>query len=183
MKPILFSGPMVRAILEGRKTQTRRVMKPQPPDKMLATEKSRTLLAAVAAPYKPGDILYVREKWCNINKPGISPEYYYFAETKYAEDYDSTEWKWRPSIHMPRAAARLFLRVTDVRVERVQEIGELDAIAEGFQEIYPGEEINEFIKLWDTLNAKRGYGWAANPWVWVYTFERTDPPGVREATP
>jgi hypothetical protein len=85
------------------------------------------------------------------------------------------KWKKKPSIFMPRAAARLFLRVKNVRAERLQDISEEDAIAEGVDGIEPGELFFNFIALWNSLNAKRGYGWEANPWVWVYTFERSVP--------
>ena len=100
---------------------------------------------------------------------------------------------WRPSIHMPKEAARLFLRVTDVRVERLQDIKNADLRAEGIPIPFLPQELNsqfnrlgaindckqareEFMSLWDSLNAARGYGWTSNPWVWVYTFERTEKP-------
>ncbi len=139
--PILFNTAMVRALLEERKSATRRVIKPQPPidfrypqaddpkswwwtdkdgdDDMMGWWPSYD--NGLIPPCEPGDILYVRETWCNVNKPEYEPEYYYFADTKYVEDYDPHEWTWRPSIHMPKEAARIFLRVKSVRAEKLQE--------------------------------------------------------------
>jgi len=165
MKPIIFCTPMVQAILEGRKTQTRRVIKPQPDAGLMPNK--------YAAPYKPGDILWVRETW----KPDYHDEdgYCYKADGD-REMYPNNLLHWRPSIHMPRAAARIFLRVTDVRAERVQDISAEDAHSEGIACIH--DEISEcaaFAALWDEINAKRDggrYAWERNPWVWAYTFER-----------
>ncbi len=141
VSPILFNTDMVRAILDGRKTVTRRVMKPQP----LFRAHRKFIFADEECPkkwencddiidtyqYQPGDILYVRETWCNVNIEGVEPEYYYYADVHICEDYNRTEWKWRPSIHMPKAAARIWLKVTDVRAERLQDIGEDGVNAEG----------------------------------------------------
>jgi len=216
IKPILFSTPMVQAILDGRKTMTRRVVKfpryiRDDGERLILLEDGggysddwtiKSLLANghMSQPYSPSDILWVRETWCNINKPEFAPEYYYKADAINAEDYDSTEWKWRPSIFMPRESARTWLRVTDVRVERVQDITENDAMAEGCSGVVceHSNSINggcsdcmntgwleppelEFMDLWDSLNAKRGYGWDANPWVWVISFKQCEMPP--EATP
>lgn len=185
IKPILFSAPMVQAILDGRKSMTRRIIRDTDGlhDEEVTQRKPR---------YQPGDILWVRETWCNINKTGIEPEYYYKADSIAAEDYDSTEWKWRPSIFMPREAARIWLRVTDVRCERVQEITKDDAWSEGvgssdpfdyqepdwYAENTPNTDytISTFAGLWESLNAKRGYSWDSNPWVWVISFERCEKP-------
>jgi len=173
-RPILFSGPMVRAVLSGAKTQTRRVIKPQPPADGSAKEWTWAIdsdapspalgwrddaigACAAVCPYgQPGDLLWVRETWCP------RPEGY-----GYRADDDPTNQprKWGPSIFMPRAASRLTLRLTEVRVERVQDISQADAVAEGTQ----GKA--SFALLWDALNAKRGYGWASNPFVWVLSFE------------
>jgi hypothetical protein len=204
-KPILFSTPMVRAIMEDRKTKTRRDCNPQP---VINLDDKRQVIIPVnrmhgmidtlgfysvedyiksKARYQVGDILWVRETWCNINKPGIDPEYYFYADAIQAEDYDSSEWKWKPSIHMPRKAARIFLRVTNVWVERLQDITEEDAKAEGIgMPLFRIDEIEDygyvecFKRLWDGLNEKRGYEWEKNPWVWVYTFERCEKPGGTE---
>lgn len=124
--PILFNTDMVRALLEERKSVTRRVVKfPVGMTGRLPPSGARDYLyypgGIMRSPYEYGDILYVRETWCNVNKPEYEPEYYYFADTKYVEDYCPSEWKWRPSIHMPKEAARIFLKVKSTRAERLQE--------------------------------------------------------------
>ena len=178
MKPILFNTEMIRAILEGRKTVTRRKVKflrgwnP----KFTGYISDGALLygsnniPAVKAPYRPGDILWVRETWCeSLGKAG---KYFYRAYAgprdemkEYAHSFNH----WCSSIHMPREAARIFLRVTGVRVERLQEIDDPGVVAEGL-------EIGcYFDELWDsTIKAadRPTYGWEANPWVWVIEFER-----------
>lgn len=179
MKPILFSTEMVRAILDGRKTQTRRVINPQYAEKSDGTREPLDKYAAdgilaECGKYVRGDILWVRESFC--------PRYFDDGRPAYKADYDGgrigdvvPEPKWKPSIHMPRTAARLFLRVTDVRAERVQDISYDDGAiwAEGIPATHDrNSEIRHFIELWDSLNARRGFGWDANPWVWVYEFER-----------
>ena len=192
--PIIFSGPMVRAILDGRKTQTRRVIKPQPEivDKEPRYRKNTWALWSdkipkykggliVSCPYgKPGDLLYVKETW----RPIASSEQLLYR----ADIYNVMAWdefgKWHPSIHMPRWASRITLEITDVRVERVQEISEENAIAEGMQGDIYGEDMGisprvdshsvriNFMDLWDSINLKRGYGWDVNPWVWVLGFKK-----------
>ena len=177
-RPIIFSTPMVEAILAGQKTQTRRVMRPQPVWREASDGRSDTSFG----PYQVGDTLWVRETFANMALPGYDPIWTYKAG---APSTDVEGWmppgvKWRPSIHMPRAAARLFLRVTRVRVERLQEMGPKDAIAEGVfsaPDRYHVDGVNpypvaSFSELWDSLNAKRGYGWSVNPWVYVIEFER-----------
>lgn len=211
-KPILFSGEMVRAILEGRKTQTRRVVKPQPHkdanvcllrDGVLQTYEDRASGRrhifeegqGVKCPYgRPGDLLWVRETWATTEvwdnvKPSNLP--IKGVPIWYCDD-DFDEYKKRPSIFMPRWASRITLRVTDVRVERIQDISEADAVAEGLESFtynygrnvstarmyrvsgdeggYPTAR-EAFENLWDSINARRGYGWDVNPWVWVVTFE------------
>ena len=205
MKPILFSTPMVQAILDGRKTQTRRVIKiDDAPENwnisIAGTSIVRTEPYDVKLPrYAAGDILWVRETFfcepctedcagrndeneCPFNRVGNKC---YGYKTQYAGGRCDGV-KWRPSIHMPREAARIFLRVKTVRVERLQDITPKDAWDEGCRigNSFPWEEhIPElqqqcrdilFIQLWDSLNAKRGYGWDANPWVWVIEFEREE---------
>lgn len=177
MKPILFNTDMVRAILEGRKTVTRRVAKVQ--DQSCSFSGMKYLDGAYAvfakgrstgwemvkAPYQSGDILYVRETWAVTDG-----EFYYRADTPIFTPWEVD--KWRPSIHMPKEAARIFLRVTDVRVERLQSITAEDIFREGVQAEY---YIPAFHDLWDsTLKPKDRdmYGWAANPWVWVIAFEK-----------
>ena len=184
MKPILFNTEMVRALLEGRKTVTRRVVKPQPPATSVVRKRGCAwewsfwadcdMGHLMSPPCQPGDTLWVRETWngdwCN--------HYIYKADggSAKAAGY-AAEPKWHPSIHMPKEAARLFLRVTDVRVERLQALSHEDAEQEGCwcDEGGLAMPTDKFADLWDsTLKpADRPlYGWDANPWVWVIEFER-----------
>ena len=192
-RPILMSGPMVRAILEGRKTQTRRVIKVQPVQSktdpavygwggedgcFYATTDTDDLVCPYGV---PGDRLWVRETW-TVH----FPQYIKDADepTCYRADYSNKELRetllpsWRPSIHMPRARCRLVLEVTGVRVERLQAISDADALAEGVEHlpqcVGPGiDHRTSYVALWDSLNAKRA-PWASNPWVWVVEFRRLD---------
>ncbi len=191
IKPILFNTEMVRAILEGRKTVTRRVVKPQPervpipiPDEKywLGCFAGDDKCRAIKPPYRPGDILYVRETFCRQSSEEYPFVYKASVETPAA-------WKWCPSIHMPREAARIFLRVTDVRGERLMDITPEQAIKEGvidpehrpyiqYEQVGQLEQYarnNVFPKIWSSTikPADRSlYGWKANPWVWVIGFER-----------
>lgn len=205
MKPILFNTEMIRAIMDGRKTVTRRVVK-MPASATAKTADRVSLDNGVAhfswswaeeftgfdvkMPYHPGDILYVRETWYKD-----SGRYMYRAnysdKEKFYRNGKEVIIKWCPSIHMPKVAARLFLRVTGVRVERLQDITEEGATAEGADRAYPytdpvtGETSymqddnathrGGFSCVWDSTikPADRDlYGWAANPWVWVIELER-----------
>jgi len=201
---------MVRAILEGRKYQTRRVVNPRPSGidhrlgRLLAGGKKNlrgqfglfykvigqgvALTEMTACPYgNVGDLLWVREHWCwriefDDFPPRDIPHYagasvWYFATD---EEYCATHpepGRWRRSFHMPRWASRLTLRITDVRVERVQDISQRDVFAEGLSNrdmntVYGGGSAVEcFSVLWDSINAARGFGWEQNPWVWALTFE------------
>ena len=196
-KPILFSAEMVRAILDGRKTQTRRVMKPQPPLHTFSRYPSERLSIKtdggqfVHCPYgKPGDSLWVRETWCSFpaSAPdGMGQNVYYRASQKNTELSQEVMLqngiKWRPSIFMPRWASRITLKITDVRVERLQDITPADCKAEGVFIPHPvsptaeealrhlAEYKNAFEKLWDGINSKRGYPFSSNSWVWVVCFE------------
>lgn len=199
MKPIIFSTPMVQAILDGKKTQTRRVIKPQPiwdngfwkwagaawSDNIKRVTPVPYHSMYNNAPYRPGDVLWVRETWCeygNIHNPHMG--YWYKAsgiEQPYMDSVKFKMCKWRPSIHMPREAARIFLRVKTVRVERLQDITEDEAIKEGAKAYGPNNCSGTsariaFAELWDNLNEKRGYGWESNPWVWVIEFEMINKP-------
>jgi hypothetical protein len=198
MKPIVFSTPLVRAILDGRKTQTRRVIKPQPKGKTAKFEYGKLTeysmigscwneTASRKPRYNVGDVLWVQETWRPAFQKYQSAKYMYRADFLddgvYIQGGQETPIRlamWRPSIHMPREAARLFLRVTDVRAERLCEISEEDARAAGCVGRWFGEPedgasaLDKFAALWDVVYAKRGYGWDANPFVWVYTFERAD---------
>jgi hypothetical protein len=191
MKPIIFSTPMVQAILDGRKTQTRRVINPSRkqinfmgdmdirslvrPDEsteewLQLRSENGSPVTCIKVPYQPGDILWVRETWSRDE----NGEYVYRTNYGTTEDdsFPPSMFKWKPSIHMPREAARIFLRVKTVRVERVQDITAHDAIREGMESEIPFDTVDEFKELWNNLNAKRGYGWESNPWVWVVKFER-----------
>ncbi len=174
-KPILFSGPMVKAILEGRKTMTRRVIKFNASGRVQAHGKQWHIddsNVVLGAPYQPGDHLWVRETWVHI-EPDIHP--------MYRADYKSTTqlaqlalgFKWRPSIFMPRWASRITLEVTGVRAERLQEITETDAISEGVKggSCHPDFWVGAFRDLWDSINGKK-HPWESNPYVWVYEFRR-----------
>lgn len=198
-RPILFSGPMVRAILAGGKTQTRRAVKPQPKaihavhgDASLTTERIfRSGDGRIHCPYgQPGDRLWVRETWFREPHPselGLKyedmPHTWAFACEKagtyrYRADPCSEividGRQWRPSIHMPRAACRLVLEVTDVRVQRLQALSEADACAEGVgSPITRDCKVPKFAALWESIN---GAGtWDEDPWVWAITFQRVTP--------
>ena len=191
MKPILINTDMVRAILEGRKTVTRRVVKPQPPAGVTRLEHGaapgrwrspgKDVWVEIRAPYQPGDILWVRETWAHPSRTeidaGTDPEFYlYKADRLHAAAWD----KWHPSIHMPREAARIFLRVTGVRVERLREMASDDVFMEGVFPTSSAENIwDRWRFVWDrTIRPKdrATYGWDANPWVWVIEFERIRKP-------
>lgn len=171
MKPILFNTTMVQAILEGRKTVTRRVMKPQPKGQPYRMKYSSCWPGYFAdsgsdgvfrPPYNPGDVLYVRETFVQV----AAHIYWYKADSPVQNIL------WRPSIHMPKQAARIFLQVKDVRVERLQDITEDGKTAEG---MHAGWQHYNFYELWDSTikPADRAYyGWESNPWVWVIEFER-----------
>lgn len=154
-RPILFSGPMVRAIREARKTQTRRVVKEIDPDEFVSSNEADNL--ALCCPYGAvGDRLWVRETW-----QGNQGDIRYGADGDSLHGYNG----WRPSIFMPRWASRITLEVTGVRVERVQEISEEDAQAEGVAHRC------DYKVVWDAINGKK-YPWSSNPWVWVIEFKR-----------
>lgn len=181
MKPILFNTDMVRSILEGRKTVTRRVVKPQPDGQpVLMGEDScwpghfaiQGTEKVIRPPYRPGDILWVRETWAK----SMAGTFMYRADDKtIVIDH------WHPSIHMPREAARIFLRVTGVRAERLQELTLKDAAMEGMDLRDP--MFTKFVELWNSTvpnhpnKFKRyPYCWEDNPWVWVIEFERIRKP-------
>jgi hypothetical protein len=187
-KPIIFSTDMVRAILEGRKTQTRRILRPRPvkypiqpvlldiqPDEGARfsygpDRDGNPIIGLKVKPhYNKGDSLWVRETWRVHSSDEGTCCYEYKADGK-------TKGTWRPSIHMPRSAARIYLKVSNVRAERLQNITIDDAIAEGVQDLHVYSDdglISTYKRLWDSLNGMRiGYAWDDNPWVWVYEFER-----------
>jgi len=207
--PILFNTEMVRAILDGRKTCTRRLVRFLPGENpqwtgyikdglMLYNGKNEPCIRK--APYQPGDILYVRETWQYLyeldgNEQVIEDtgKYYYAATDtipfntyvdKNGVRHDHAPW--RPSIHMPKEAARIWLKVTNVRVERLQDITVEDALAEGMDkyirlngELDENSIITSFIGIWNSTIKKSDldrYGWEANPYVWVIEFEVCDKP-------
>ena len=195
-KPILFSGPLVRAIIEGRKTQTRRVIKPDWYRCLDLSDADDVAKAFARCPYgEPGDQLWVRETWSvHSIYDSLPPRYInQCPKVSYWADGNPEGLKVRQSIFMPRWASRIDLLVTGIRVERVQDISWQDAIAEG---VVPGScpccfravngctdcmdtgfaenPVDEFSMLWDGINKKRGFGWESNPWVWCVDFERID---------
>lgn len=200
-KPILFSTPMVKAILEGRKTMTRRIFK-NPMKKYigyrnrcagLLDETSKPLTEKefyeLYSPYTKGDVLWVRETWSVIDWPDGT------TARKYETVYKATppvrypyKIKWAPSIHLMKNKARLFLKVESVHVERLHAITETDAEKEGVEKIplfIPGGKYSKgmipqasykagFYKIWEELNGKREFGWDRNPWVWAIEFIRVE---------
>jgi hypothetical protein len=190
-RPILFSGPMVRAILDGRKTQTRRVLTPQPNEQGLYDGISA---CHRALPWMVGDRLWVRERGA-ISASKQAFVHYVGNEPSLDAGRDSSIWPRSPdgtpykpcvSIHMPRWASRLKLEVTDRKVERLQDISEADARAEGADPVHmqpggqtgdPGDGwisyIEDFRRIWQTINGPGA--WAANPWVVAISFRRVLP--------
>lgn len=200
MKPILFNTEMVRAILEGRKTVTRRVVKlpshvvPQynglytlyAEGTCYENQHLEQLTQYIKSPYQVNDILWVRETWRELIRPIGEPKDYAYKADVHNAMMSVFNGLWRPSIHMPKEAARIFLRVTGVRVERLQDIcnrGSLQdhvtnitreglqyqAVMENYQKL-----IDDFKQLWDSTIKKdqlKTYGWKANPFVWVIEFE------------
>ncbi|MDN7814854.1 hypothetical protein [Burkholderia vietnamiensis] len=218
-RPILFSGPMVRAILEGRKTQTRRVMKHQPPDDVAPITAARyhptivdrhgdeapgpEIFGAFSddgdwgckSPFgEPGDRLWVREThlaWWKLDEANPAGPRVFSHVAAYAADGYELEpgERWIPSIHMLRAASRITLEITDVRAERLQEISEADALAEGSEAIcitfrddadgkphliksLGGPYRDGYRILWEQINGAGS--WDANPWVWAIEFRRIE---------
>lgn len=209
--PILFNTDMVQAILDGRKTVTRRLVKKSqcmllnkknpsklkkedlyaPFDGMTDTE---IIASTYKSPYQPGDILYVRETWHKYTKrvghgENCRLQEFYGYKASIANSEDANK-KWHPSIHMPKEAARIWLEVTNVRAEKLQDMELDDFLSEGVT-VLP-EAFNDpenayqqakeaFKSIWDSTikQADRGrYGWAADPWVWVIEFERCEKPGI-----
>lgn len=182
-RPILFTGPMVRAIQAGRKTQTRRLLKlPLDAHPPCNHDSGVDLMKMYKCPYGvPGDRLWVRETFAWSGYACDQEEVLWRADQEYTlEERGGSPWK--PSIHMFRWASRINLEVTKVSVERVQDISEEDSLSEGIEGagtcygITP-EEVNklQFKYLWNFINEKRGFGWDKNPWVWVVEFKEVKP--------
>lgn len=176
--PILFSEKMVRAILAGKKSQTRRVVKQNPKGKIPFTDE-------LPCPYGlTGDILWVREKWQAQNTSGLwwhqvprneRPLWNWAFTNPVEPAFKAIPPRWIPSIHMPRMACRIELEITQLRIERLNSISESDAIAEGCQAwIENGQvvdtAVSDYAHLWNEINLERGYSWQSNPLVWVVTF-------------
>lgn len=219
IKQILFNTEMVLSILDGRKSCTRRLVKPQPDEKHTyplgfvtdSTEKKEVgcfgfgineyggSIQYAKPQYQPGDILYVRETvWQKIGyyldidgetKPSWYNEFKYIATDEKPETGWNYSWAKRPSIHMQKEAARIWLKVTDVRVERLQDMTDDDAEAEGanwknginvgWEEKMRRTAVERFAEIWESTIKKSdidSYGWDANPWVWVIEFERCEKP-------
>ena len=205
MKPILFNTEGVKAILNGRKTVTRRVVKKDKADAVLSSPfrmenpdipDDRFIKCLCTAPCEIGDVLYVRETWNKIKLESESEWHYEYRASCENPSYFSNGFmaEWRPSIHMPKEAARIFLRVIDVRVERLQDMTDKDALKEGAQGVKCDHAVLgaygctdcmntgwleppalEFVESWNSTIKKSdidSYGWEANPWVWVIEFER-----------
>ena len=169
-RPILFSGEMVRAILDGKKTQTRRVAKGVALEWLDDAGFDPEFVAKDndLCPYgKVGDRLWVRETWGMLPHPKQASQIIYKADNEIDLD------KWKPSIHMPRWVSRIVLEITDIRIERVQDITASDIKMEGV-DVFGDDLVKKtlFSDLWNKINAKRGFGWDKNPWVWVVTFKR-----------
>lgn len=181
--PILFSTPMVHAILEGRKTQTRRVVKDKLLQNATPDDDIEFLLLTIIYKYKVGDVLWVRETFTQWPKG----EFQYFVDTALGNELG----KWKPSIHMPKEACRIFLKIKSIRVERLQDISEEDAIAEGIvfknhseagivyknylkENAFFFYPVKSFCSLWESINGDKS--WDKNPFVWVYEFEQIEKP-------
>jgi hypothetical protein len=202
MKPILFNTQMVQAILEGRKTTTRRIAKDikslevreggfvtgKAEDKYRCTffSGNQRQVAEKLSGYKVGDILYVRETWMIQSMKNFEKniKFLYKAEPQElkevhvsSEIYEKlikfeSKNGWQPSLFMPKEAARIFLRVKNVKIERLQDITEEGIRAEGITEEFPPHARDKFQELWDSTTKE--YRWRLNPWVWVIEFERID---------
>ncbi len=207
IRPILFNGDMVRAILDGRKTCTRRVIKPQweecPHCKYVHNEYIYDKMAENVycarcgypleterrSPYQLEDILYVRETWGHPISLNSEKQYVFRADKIAESGFENDSHIWHPSIHMPKEAARIWLKVKNVRVERLQDITAEQVVKEGttgltMDLIQSSDELKRhydipFAILWDSTIKKADrnlYGWAANPRVWVIEFERCEKP-------
>lgn len=203
-RPIIFSGEMVKAILDGRKTQTRRVIIPQPNYRpylqqdafyvknfgYIGVKNKSALEAHLSCPYgQVGDRLWVKETWqagCEWDdeKPSQIDPLCGGADINYIADgikfFDEGWGKIRSSYFMPKWAARIWLEITNIRVEKLRDISGKDAQKEGWprhQEIFPSinteyKAKSWFAMLWNQINVKRGYGWDTNPWVWIIEFKK-----------
>lgn len=202
-RPIIFSSESVRAILEGRKTQTRRVVKYPVSIKQksnagtfnhdpMVSHKGSWWKPAEWSPYGvPGDRLWVREAFsylldcdgdtCGVHKyhaDCANPENTKYVFSPFDGEFSGVagNTSWKTALFMPRWASRLTLEIVSIRVERVQEITHSDAVAEGLTCYHENYQcaIDDYKDLWDSINAKRGYSWNSNPWVWVIEFKKVE---------
>lgn len=201
VKPILFNTEMVRAILGGRKSCTRRIVKGFIPNDAIWGYTAFTPKGYISCrgtfadgygekffklPCEPGDILYVRETWGHPISLNSDKQYVFRADKIAESGFKNDSHRWYPSIHMPKEAARIWLKVTDVRVERLNDITDKDAEREGAQPDYPFDydvdkwpNLEHFKKIWNSTIKKSDidrYGWDANPYVFVIEFERCEKP-------
>jgi len=174
-RPMMFTGATVQAILEGRKTQTRRIVKPQP---LIGPCRSCLLMSPLGM---PGEHIWVKETWAETHNAKRTTAYVYRSD-----DPEIKVKRWRSAMFMPRRASRINLEITDIRMERLQDVTDSDAKAEGIylhssHGLYNADHtkmwggrtrVEGYRALWDSLNEKRGFGWNKNPWVWVITFKR-----------
>jgi hypothetical protein len=192
VKPILFKSDMVRAILDGRKTVTRRLIKKLPPGTYRVDEINENQFEAVYGiilegtcidmgkeikpPYRIGDVLYVREAYATETTKDGALEYVYKASDTYPFGDHKNITRWKPAVRMPKEAARIWLKVTNVNIERLNDIALHDCYREG-ADISKG--FNDFIRIWDSTIKKTDiglYDWRSNPFVWVIEFERCEKP-------
>jgi hypothetical protein len=182
-KPIIFSAESVKQILSGAKTQTRRVMKPQP--ELCLHDKAPSMWAKHCPFGVSGMRLWVREAFlieeCTKCSSGLgwlggdcecSPVY--------RADHPDTTAKWKSPLFLPRRHSRLTLEITNVRCERLKDISDADLASEGYKNSERYENLEEFKITWDTLNFKRGFGWAKNPWVWCISFKKIESEGTND---
>lgn len=219
-RPMLYSTSMVQAILEGRKTQTRRIIKHQPPkgnykfginvtgtrckenglfhwigiDEEIEYKVTDSKQPYFKCPVNIGDIIWVRETFAPIKN---SNDFFYKADEGITVPFFDYQQKWKPSLFMPKEACRLFLEVKDIRIERLNEISESDAVAEGILDMFYGKDIagnayfnymdkkggwdsvaedaiHSYQTLWEKINGQ--HSWEVNPFVWVYDFKVVECP-------
>lgn len=177
--PIIFSAPMVRAILDGHKTQTRRILKHRALECIEVARLEPSFAADPENNFSPygyaGDYLWVRETWQSLGEHDhLSPSYIPVgSDLQYPATYDGWESRRRPSIYMPHWASRITLKITNLRIERLQDISGKDAVAEGVRSRDNRIAQSEYKDLWQFINGTDS--WDANPWVWVIEFKRIKP--------
>jgi len=184
-RPIAFNDGMMRALLAGRKLQTRRLVVPAVHEAR-PTASGVDLFDAEQRPIacrlgRAGDVLWVRERWAVAvtSRPGGAEQFVYSADLTESWPVPTPAVRWRPSYQMPRVASRVMLQIEDIRAERICEISEDDARAEGFDGSSQSGPLEWFRTLWDKINAAPGTRWKDNPWVWAIRFQRVALPPPR----